>query len=223
MSDFERLLGYSFNDKNLLRTSFTHSSYAYENAVESNERLEFLGDAILEMTISLYLYKRFPKLTEGDLTKLRAATVCEPSLAKMSRALGLCELLLLGKGEAATGGHERDSILSDAFEAVIGATFLDGGLKCASDIIERLFADYITDLHSTRGFGDYKTSLQELLQRDSLKPIVYNIISEQGPDHCKTFTAEILHGQKALGIGCGKSKKEAEQQAAFAALEKLKK
>lgn len=223
MKDFETRLGYSFNDKNLLRTSFTHSSYAYENATESNELLEFLGDAVLEMTISLYLYKHFPKLTEGDLTKLRAATVCEPSLARVSRAIGLCELLLLGKGEAATGGRERDSILSDAFEAAIGAAFLDGGLKCVCDIIERLFADYITDLHSTRGFGDYKTSLQELLQRNSHKPIVYNIISEQGPDHRKMFTAEVWHGQNVLGEGSGKSKKEAEQQAAFAALKTFNK
>ena len=221
MNDFERLLGYSFKDKDLLWTSFTHSSYAYENAVESNERLEFLGDAALELASSQHLYKCFPKLSEGELTKLRAAAVCEPSLASIARRLGIGERLLLGKGEAATGGRERDSILSDALEAVIGAAFLDGGLQCVCDIVERLLGDYITELHSTRGFGDYKTSLQEILQRGSKEPIVYKIIGEQGPDHSKVFAAEVRHGQKTLGTGSGKSKKEAEQQAALAALEGL--
>ena len=218
MEYFETLLGYSFNDKSLLWTSLTHSSYAYENTVESNERLEFLGDAALEMASSLYLYKRFPKLPEGDLTKLRAAAVCEPSLAKIARKIKIGEHLLLGKGEAATGGRERDSILSDALEAVIGAMFLDSGLQCVYATIERLFGSYITELHLTRGFGDYKTSLQEILQQSSQDPIVYNIISEEGPDHNKIFTAEVRHGQQMLGTGTGKSKKEAEQQAAFVGL-----
>ena len=222
MEDLETLLGYSFNDKRLLAISLTHSSYAYENAVQSNERLEFLGDAALEMASSLYLYKRFPELPEGDLTKLRAAAVCESSLARAARSIGLGEKLLLGKGESATGGRERDSILSDALEAVIGAAFLDDGVQCVCDLIERLFADYITELYSTRGFGDYKTSLQELLQRDSQVSITYNIISEQGPDHSKLFTSEVRHGQNVLGIGSGKSKKEAEQQAAYEALEKIR-
>jgi ribonuclease-3 len=218
MEDFETLLGYSFKDKNLLRTSLVHSSYAYENTTQSNERLEFLGDAALELASSLYLYKRYPKLPEGELTKLRAAAVCEPSLARAARGLMLSDRLLLGKGEAATGGRERDSILSDALEAVIGAAFLDGGMNATCKITERLLGEYISDLYLTRGFGDYKTSLQELLQQRSQEPIVYSIVSEQGPDHNKSFTAEVRHGQTVLGYGSGRSKKEAEQQAAFAAL-----
>jgi len=181
-----------------------------------------LGDAALELASSLYLYKCFPELPEGDLTKLRAAAVCEPSLARAARELGLGGHLLLGRGEAATGGRERDSILSDAMEAVLGAVFLDGGLQSVCGIVERLFSEYITELSATRGFGDHKTLLQEILQRSGQTPIVYDIIGEQGPDHSKIFTAEVRHGDIALGRGSGKTKKEAEQQAAFAALETLR-
>lgn len=221
MCDFETALGYQFRDKSLLRTSFTHSSYAYENGTQSNERLEFLGDAVLEMYSSLYLYSRFPAMTEGELTKLRAAAVCEPSLARAARGLGLGECLLLGRGEDTTGGRERDSLLSDAMEAVIGAVLLDGGQKCARSVIETLLVGYIEELASGKGFGDHKTLLQEVLQRESRAPIGYRIVGEHGPDHNKVFTAEVRHGERVLGRGEGKNKKEAEQQAARSALEAL--
>ncbi|MFZ5591146.1 MAG: ribonuclease III [Bacillota bacterium] len=214
-----------WQDEGLLELAMTHSSYNYENRdgrrQESNQRLEFLGDAVLELVISEHLYKSFPMYTEGELTKLRAAIVCEPSLARVARQLNLGACLYMGKGEEKTGGRERPSILADAFESLLGAVFLDQGLAVA----RRLALDYLQpvleDILAGRLDRDYKTELQEYLQKRSADPVNYVILREEGPDHDKTFTAGVVHNGRELGRGQGHSKKEAEQQAARMALENL--
>lgn len=224
LSKFEDTIRYSFNNIELLKKAFTHSSYANEKHIEkydNNERLEFLGDAILELVISDYIYKNYPKMPEGELTKLRAGTVCEVSLAEKARKINIGEFLMLGKGEEATGGRERDSILADTFEAVIGAIYLDGGIVSAKKYVLEQMESTISKINISLNIIDCKTRLQEEIQKLSKEPLHYEIINESGPDHSKVFTSAVKHGGAALGIGSGKSKKEAEQAAAAAALKEM--
>jgi len=213
-------LNYEFKDISLISTALTHSSFANEAKakVPFNERLEFLGDSVLGLTISDYLYRTYPELPEGVLTKLRAGVVSEVSLAQIARALDLGKFIRLGKGEENTGGSDRTSILADAMESVIGAMYLDDGLDTAKAFVLRLLIPSINILAAGKGHKDYKTDLQELLQSKSALDITYQIIDEIGPDHDKVFTAQVSHGNTAIGQGQGKSKKEAEQQAAQDAL-----
>jgi ribonuclease-3 len=224
MSDqLQTNLGYTFSRHTLLKHAITHSSFVHEQGLDpshSNERLEFLGDAVLELCISDFLYHRYPEMAEGDLTKKRASLVCEPSLAGLARSLSLGNFILLGQGEATEGGREKDSILSDAMEAILGAMFLDGGLEEARALILRLF-EPIADKPGKQT-RDYKSTLQEYLQKTSHETAVYVIAKEEGPPHKKIFTAHATHKNKVLGKGPGGSKKAAEQEAAMNALKKLK-
>ena len=216
-------LGYEFKNINLIQTALTHSSYANESKgkVEFNERLEFLGDSVLGLTVSDYLYRTYPELSEGVLSKLRAKVVSEVSLAQKARELNLGEYLRLGRGEDNIGGRNRASVLADAMESVIGAIYLDGGMETARSFVLKLMVPVIESYAAGKGPQDYKTDLQEYLQSRSSLEITYRIINEEGPDHDKWFTAQVLHGDKPIGQGQGKSKKEAEQQAAKLALSML--
>lgn len=219
-------IGVVFHDIQLLHQALTHTSYANEVKkahIHHNERLEFLGDAVLELVISTYLYTTFPKLPEGELTKARAAAVCEPTLARRARELNLGSYLLFGKGELATGGRERASILADAFEAVIGSIYLDSGMDVAQRFILTQLHDDLTAIGNGNAIQDYKTLLQEVIQKNSDGKVVYQIIAESGPDHNKVFHAAVLVNDQEMGRGIGKSKKEAEQHAAREALAKLNK
>lgn len=222
LQELQQRLNYAWRDPGLLRRALIHSSYTYENKEQgehNNERLEYLGDAVLELIISDYFYRAFPDKTEGELTKMRALTVCEPSLAAVARRLELGRYMLMGRGEERSGGRDRPSILADAFEALLGAIYLDAGLEEARRVVLRELADIIKEVGTGNALRDYKTELQELLQRKAADPIRYFIIDEQGPDHDKTFTAVVEYRGKRMGSGRGKSKKEAEQQAAKMALE----
>lgn len=213
----ELIIAYKFHYPELLIQALTHSSHINEShlrKIESNERLEFLGDAVLEIITSDYLYHQYSDLPEGDLTRLRATMVCEASLAEFARDLELGSFLTLGKGEEATGGRERNSVLADAVEALIGAIYLDGGLEAARDFLLRFFLK-----RREQSFVDFKTQLQEQIQKESEIPLNYVLVSESGPDHKKEFVMEVWHGQKKLGQGSGNSKKAAQQQAAKAAME----
>ncbi|MDR3240451.1 MAG: ribonuclease III [Clostridiales bacterium] len=221
---FYGILEYTFQQPSLLEKALTHSSYAHEKGLDSeehNERLEFLGDAVLELAISETLYRKFPHFSEGQLTKFRASLVCESSLAKVARKIDVESFLKLGKGEEGAGGRHRDALLADAFEAVLGAVYLDGGLSPARRLIELFLIPEIQPLQDRFEFTDYKTFLQESLQKSSREPLQYVITNETGPDHDKTFTANVTHQGKLLGSGSGKSKKEAEQSAALNAIQKL--
>ncbi|MBM7581229.1 ribonuclease-3 [Caldicoprobacter guelmensis] len=223
LKEFESNLEYEFDNIQLLDVALTHSSYANERGggLQHNERLEFLGDSVLGLVISEYLYTNFPELTEGSLTKIKALVVSEACLAKAARRIGLGQRMLLGKGEERTGGRDRDSILADAFESVIAAIFLDGGLEQARKFVLKNLAGFIDDALTGKGIRDYKTDLQEVLQRESDKAIEYRIVRDSGPDHQKIFIAQVYHGDKLLGEGVGRSKKEAEQHAAQKALEDM--
>jgi len=226
LAELEKIIGYSFKDKSILSLALTHSSYANEHKLgkfEYNERLEFLGDAVLEFFISRCIYEKYPELPEGELTKLRAAIVCEGSLAKKAVEVHLGEFLLLGKGEEITGGRQRESILADAFEAVIGAVLMDGGIECVEKYVMGLMTGVVESVRSNFMLMDYKTRLQEEVQKHGKESVTYAIIKESGPDHGKTFTAEVYHVGKTLGSGSGKTKKEAEQNAAKNALSKMNK
>lgn len=212
-------IGYTFRDRSLLHQALTHSSYAYENNHRDNERLEFLGDAVLGMVCSEFLFTHCPKKPEGDLTRMKAASVSEGTLAQAAREIDLGDFLYLGQGEIASGGAERDSILSDAMEALFAAVLLDGGIEKAQEVILHTMAPYFQRAAKGRLYKDYKTALQEELQKDPNVSIEYEIVREQGPDHLKTFTARVLCDGKELGRGTGKSKKDAEQQAAKDALQ----
>ncbi|GMG97169.1 ribonuclease III [Tepidimicrobium xylanilyticum] len=218
-------INYQFKDIELLNTSLTHSSYVNENkgkCDKSNERLEFLGDSVISLVVSEYLYKRFIEFPEGDLTKRRASVVCESSLAFAARKINLGDYLLLGKGEDATGGRDRDSILADAFEALTGAIFVDGGLKSAKDFLLGQFErEVIYALSKGNLFIDYKTELQEILQKRGISKIEYRVEKETGPDHNKKFYMNVLIEGKIIGSGMGRNKKEAEQMAAKQALLKI--
>lgn len=223
LTQLEAASGYSFQDKGLLKQAMTHSSYANEHRAQrmkDNERLEFLGDAVLEVISSEFLFREYPDMPEGNLTKLRASIVCEPTLALCARDLKLGEYLLLGKGEERTGGRGRDSIVSDAMEALIGAIYLDGGFANAKEFIHRFI---MKDIEHKKLFYDSKTILQEIVQRDRKgEEISYQLIGEEGPDHNKKFVVDLLIGGKAEGRGRGRTKKAAEQEAAYHTIIKWK-
>lgn len=219
-------LGYRFRDESLLRGALYHSSYANEHRNEnivSNERLEFLGDAVLGFVSAEFLYSRFPNAPEGELTRIRAALVREESLFEVAQSLQLGECLMLGKGEESGGGRQRPSILADCTEAVFAAVYLDGGMDCARDLIHRVLLSKgdIEVAESRR--RDYKTELQELVQRKPHQVLRYELVGQSGPDHAKVFTVAVLLNGDPVGEGSGHSKKEAEQSSARAALEKLTK
>lgn len=217
----ERALGVRFKDPGLRRMALSHRSYAFEqDSTETNERLEFLGDAVLGLVVTDLAYARFPELPEGDLAKLRAATVNMLTLADIARELGLGQEILLGKGEELSGGRDKTSIVADAMEAVLGAIYLDRGLGAARDLIERLFWPRMAAYARGEGDRDYKTGLQELAAQDVGTIPQYRVL-EEGPDHAKEFTATVLIGGEPYGSGEGRSKKEAEQHAAREAYERL--
>ncbi len=221
-AELEQKIGYAFQDKNLLIQAMSHSSYANEHrsqGVHDNERLEFLGDAVLEVISSDFLYRSYPDLQEGDLTKLRSSLVCEPTLALSAKEFNLNEYLLLGKGEEHTGGRMRDSLISDALEALIGAIYLDGGIEPADTFIKRFI---LTDIEHKKLFYDSKTVLQEIVQRDfRQEEMKYAVVGEEGPDHAKIFRVEVSVGGRVAGSGSGSTKKAAEQEAAYQAIQKL--
>ncbi len=221
MKSLEEKLGYTFRDPSLLENALTHSSRANESrgTLSSNERLEFLGDSILGMVVADHLYRNHPDLPEGELTRARAALVCEESLVEVARELNLGEYLRLGKGEEAGGGRNRPSIRADAVEAVLAAVYLDGGIGSARKIIQKyILSREVAGLTKPH---DYKTALQELVQRESGQVLQYRLTGEEGPDHDKRFFMEVTLNGKSVGSGTGRSKKEAEQMAAQAAIKAL--
>ena len=223
METLEKKIEYQFIDKTLLEQALRHSSYTNENQLEKtacNERLEFLGDAVLELITSEFLFQLYPKESEGVLTKIRAGLVCESSLAFAARRIELGTHLFLGKGEASTGGRERDSINADALEALIGAIYLDGGFTNAKEFVIRLILE---DVENKKLFFDSKTILQELVQGSFNQPILYELVKEEGPDHVKSFTVQVKIGDTIHGAGNGRTKKAAEQEAAYHAILALKK
>ncbi len=219
MTSLEENIGYTFKDKSLLRLALTHSSYANEtgNPMNCNERLEFLGDSVLSLIVSDYIFKNFKNRPEGELTKLRASLVCEKSLCAFSRQLNVGEHMLLGKGEALNGGRERVSILADAFEAILAAIYLDAGMEQARKHVLRFVCDELKNTDD-EVFKDYKTTLQEVIQRNREEHLSYILVDESGPDHDKSFTMEVHLNSNVIGKGSGKSKKQAEQMAARQAL-----
>lgn len=222
LTELESRIGYSFKDKTLLVKALTHSSYANEKKLGKggcNERLEFLGDAVLELISSHFLFEKYPKLPEGELTKKRASLVCEPSLAFCARDFELPKYLLLGRGEELTGGRNRDSIVSDATEALLGAIYLDGGFANAKEFIHRFI---LNDIEHKQLFYDSKTILQEMVQSRQEAPLSYEIIREEGPDHNKSFEVCAKIGDEEVGRGAGRTKKAAEQVAAYNGILKLK-
>lgn len=220
MNSLENRLNYKFKNINLLKNALIHSSYANEvrGNTHSNERLEFLGDSVLSIIVSEHIYTKFPNMPEGELTRMRASLVCEKSLCEFSRELGIGEYLKLGKGEDKNGGRERDSILADAFEAVLAAIYLDGGIEPAKT---HVMNTVLSDLkhHEEDTFKDYKTTLQEIIQRNPEESVSYFLIDETGPDHNKSFTVEVRMNSNVIGTGSGKNKKQAEQMAAKQALQ----
>ena len=214
---------YNINIKNLdlFLEAFTHSSYANENNVKHYERLEFLGDAVLNVIISEKIYTLYSNLSEGDMTKARSTIVCETSLVNCANTIEISKYLLLGKGEELSGGRHRHSILADAFEAVIGAIYIDGDIKSARKFIENNMNLIIKDAIKGYNYQDYKTQLQEVVQSKSDNKITYELLGEKGPDHDKTFITQVKVGNEIMGTGKGKTKKESEQHAALLALEKV--
>ena len=224
LSELMDKINYQFKDINLLKNALTHSSYANEKTIKKykdNERLEFLGDAVLELTSSDYIYKNYSNMNEGQMTRLRASIVCEQTLAFCTRALNLGDYLLLGKGEDQTGGRKRKSILSDAFEAIIGAIYLDGGFANAKEFIHRFVLNNVEHMQL---FYDSKTILQEIVQGDEHSgKLEYVLVEESGPDHNKNYKVEARIGNKSYGCGEGHTKKAAEQEAAYQAILELRK
>ena len=221
MEKLEEKIGYKFNDKELLKKALTHTSYAYEHSLESNEKLEFLGDSILEFITSDYLFENYKNLREGEMTKVRATVVCEKSLYKVAQKHNFSDFLYLGKSEEKSGGATKPAILADSVEAVIAAIYIDGGLEYAKKFIIENLKDEIKIASEHVGQKDYKTVLQEKLQENGEVKIKYTIIKEIGPEHDKTFEAEVECNGKRLATGIGKSKKMAEMEAARKALENL--
>ena len=220
METLEKKLGYSFSNRELLSEAFNHSSYANEHrgaGISSNERLEFLGDSVLGFVTAEFLFKNYPRLPEGDLTRMRAALVCEQSLYEVAKMLELGQYLKLGKGEEAGGGRERQSILADAVEAVFAAVYLDGGMEQIRGLIHRVLLSRAPAAEERK---DYKTTLQEIVQRKIGQQLTYHMVEESGPDHNKTFVFEVRLNGEPIGRGDGHSKKEAEQAAARDALER---
>lgn len=220
LNELEETIGYTFKDKLYIKTAVTHSSYANESKYgdKSNERLEFLGDSVLSIVVSDYIFKNCPNYPEGDLSKLRAALVCEKTLSRFAKKIHLGEFLKLSHGEENIRGNERPSILADAFEALIAAIYLDGGMEQAAKFIMEFVKPEI-DSPRSFSFKDYKTTLQEIIQKNPEEKITYVLVGESGPDHDKHFTVEVRLNSNKIGKGGGRSKKEAEQQAAREALE----
>ncbi|MBB3125830.1 ribonuclease-3 [Paenibacillus rhizosphaerae] len=224
LKQLQQKLQIQFHNRLLLKQAFTHASYVNEHRFsqqQDNERLEFLGDAVLELTVSEYLYNLFPNRPEGELTKLRAAIVCEPSLVKFAEQLEFGQYVLLGKGEELTGGRTRPALLADVFESFVGALYLDQGLDAARAFLDR----YVFPLLEEGGkvhMSDFKTELQELTQHHNMGVLEYRIVEERGPAHEREFVSEVYMGNERVGRGSGRSKKEAEQQAAAEALKQLK-
>ncbi len=222
LNEFCKKLNIEFNDKQLLNLAFIHTSFSYERKKNvrraNNERLEFLGDAVLSMAVCDYIYKKFPDMSEGDMTKLRASVVCEQALVKYANKISLGDYLLLGKGELASGGKKRNSILADALEAVLGAYYLDKGFDEAKKLSLFFLKEEIKAFAATNGTYDYKTKLQEIVQKDSISSVSYEMLKETGPDHNKTFEMAVLINDKTIAVGRGSSKKEAEQLAAKQAI-----
>lgn len=218
MKGLEAKLNYTFKNKQLLENALTHSSSANEQRKPemSNERLEFLGDSVLSIAVSDYLYRNYSHLPEGELTKIRASLVCEKSLCSFSRRLGVGEFLHLGKGEENNGGRERSSILADAFEAILAAMYLDGGMEKATEFVLSFVVSEIDNHHIA--FIDYKTTLQEIIQKNPEEELSYHLVSMTGPDHDKRFVVEVHLNSNVIAKGEGRSKKEAEQSAAKEAL-----
>ncbi|MGE4486172.1 MAG: ribonuclease III [Oscillospiraceae bacterium] len=225
MDEIEKKLGYSFKNIDYLKTALTHSSYANENrrsGAACNERLEFLGDSVLGMTVAAYLFRTCPDMPEGPMTRLRAELVCEQSLYGVAQKLELGKYLRLGHGEEQGGGRERPSILADAVEAILAAVYLDGGQAKAEKLVKKyIIGPYEAGAQSAN--QDYKTMLQELVQRKSGQTLVYSLLGESGPDHDKKFRSQVLINGEPVGAGDGRNKKEAEQMAARAAIEGLTK
>ncbi len=220
---FESVIGYTFRDKALLIQAFTHSSFVNEQKINKKpdyERLEFLGDAVLEMISSAFLFRKYPDKKEGEMSKIRASLVCEPALAYDAENLDLKSYIQLGKGEEATGGRHKESIIADVMEAVIGALFLDGGIEQSKRFIDTYV---LTNVESMQMFSDSKSILQEMVQGGNLGTIRYEICGESGPEHDKIFKTRVFIGEKYFGEGTGKTKKAAEQKAAYQAILVLKK
>ncbi|PAT01154.1 ribonuclease III [Candidatus Izimaplasma bacterium ZiA1] len=217
--ELEKYFDLDFNDKQLLITALTHSSYANENKTESNERLEFIGDAVLDLLMGKHLYLKFKDFNEGDLTKTRAKNVCESALVEYAKECNLKDYLFLGHGEEKSGGRERIALQADAFEALIGAVYLDKGLAEATKIFDKIVVP-LSSIDKVDDFVDYKSHLQELVQSDK-RTLEYKVVMESGPSHNKTFITRVYMDGIVMGEGQGKSKKEAEQNAAEAALKKL--
>lgn len=218
LEELERKLGYRFHDRRILEQALCHSSYANERHMDrllNNERLEFLGDAVLELVTSEFLYTNYPKMPEGEATRTRASIVCEQTLALCARDLGLGAWLRLGKGEEMTGGRDRDSITSDGMEALLGAIYLDGGFANAKEFVHRFI---LNDIEHKKLFFDSKTILQERVQSETEEALRYELIKEEGPDHNKRFLVQVVLGKEVLGQGSGRTKKAAEQEAAYRAL-----
>jgi ribonuclease-3 len=222
LEELERELGYTFSDAQLLRKALTHSSHAHENTEEDNEQLEFLGDAILGFLVSDFLFRAHPKLTEGQLSKLKGFFVSSANLVKYAERLELGQYLHLGRGEEKTGGRTKQALLVDAFEAILGAIYIDGGIDPVRSLVSRFFQQQIGEIGETaQQVADFKTALQEALQARSMERARYVVTGETGPDHQKLFTVEILAGDQSLARGIGLTKKAAEQAAARQALQGL--
>ncbi len=221
-AELEQIIGYQFKDKLLLRQAVTHSSFANEqkiNRYPNYERLEFLGDAVLELITSQFFFETYPDMAEGQMTKLRSAAVCEPSLAHCARDIGLGAYILMGRGEENTGGRKRDSIIADVIEAIIGAMYLDGGLEVARCFINKYI---LFGLEDRQLFHDSKSMIQEYVQQEGIGSLRYELVAETGPEHAKEFYVELYLQNEKKGTGIGKNKKAAEQQAAYHALLKIR-
>lgn len=221
MKDFQERLGYNFQKEGLLLTALTHSSYANEKHCANNERLEFLGDSVLSLIVSNFLYKNLRKESEGELSKLRASLVCEGSLAKVAKRIGIGEALRLGRGEDMSGGRNRNSILSDAFEAVLAAIYLDSNYDVAEEWVMASMGKDLEEGMQGKFYHDYKTALQEYFQKKTHSSVTYHTVSEKGLEHDKKFIVEVLVDDKVLNQGIGSTKKDAEKNAAKLALENL--
>ena len=218
MQQLEKSINYVFKNKNLLKNALTHTSYANENRLPSNERLEFLGDSVLSFFVSDHIFKHYGHMPEGELTRLRSSVVCEAALCNFARNIKLDESILLGRGEEKTGGRNRDSILADAFESLLAAVYLDGGLDSAKRFVDSFVLCELENKKTVKAVKDYKTALQEIIQRNPEEMISYVLINESGPDHDKLFEVEVHLNSNVIGKGTGKSKKLAEEEAAKQAL-----
>ncbi|MDX2472042.1 MAG: ribonuclease III [SAR324 cluster bacterium] len=226
MKELEKEIGYQFQDLKLLELALSHKSYANEARTKDNERLEFLGDAVLQIVISDYLFEKYPDWNEGLLSRFRAVLVCETGLEKVANRINLGRYILIGKGEEASGGRQKASILANVSEAVFAAVYLDAkdkGAKAAKKVILSLFESEVEDNEITFAYEDVKTYFQEWVQKKKLGAIEYKLVSDEGPDHMKTFVMALFIGGKEVAKGSGKNKKTAEQQAAFKALQEMKK